>query len=510
MELPLTDTYHTIKIRKPLNCHRSIAYYVLKTIDNSNSYKTLSKSLYMPHPPSIERSTKENSAKLPESKPTYNELLLQCKALKEQVAAGRLVEQHLTETKHELDAELNRLKIIQQYDDKTMRIQRISDFSLTTVEHFALSFGLPKCILFEFDESHHQINKLAQYGILDAPDSLNFDANALPQKHSFVITHSHSISLYLRDLKFVEAIVCPMFNHIGDLSGFIITGKQVEDEPYYKTIDRKALPSYTVMTHKAGVLFQNLKTTRQLKEKIEDRKRIEKKLAERAFELMRSNSDLEEFAYIASHDLKAPVRTISSFSQLLERNYGHLLDGEAEEYLRFVVEGTNQINQLIDDLLQYSRISRSRGELEEVDFNQLMDIVQKNIVSTIKENNAQIIVANLPTVSANYLNMIQLVQNLISNAIKFRKKEEAPIIEVGVQEDEHNHIFTIADNGIGIDEEYKNKVFAIFQRLHNRGEYEGTGIGLAICKKIVERHKGRIWFTSKPNRGTKFYFTLPK
>lgn len=464
----------------------------------------------MPRPPSVEKSIIDKNNKRPVSKPTYEELLLECKALREQVAQSILIEQHLTETKHELDAELNRLKIIQQYDDKTLRIQRISDFSLTTVEHFALSFNLPKCILFEFDGLNHQINRLAQHGMLDTPESLDFDSDLLPHKYSFLITPSHPIHLYLADLRFSEAIVCPMFNHIGDLSGFIITGKQKEDEAYYSKVDRKVLTSYTVMAHKAGALFQNLKTTHKLKDEIEDRKRIEKKLAERAFDLMRSNSDLEEFAYIASHDLKAPVRTISSFSQLLERKYGHLLDGEAKEYLNFVVNGTNQINQLIDDLLQYSRISRSRGELEEVDFNQLMNIVQKNIVSTIKENNAQIIVGDLPTVSANYLNMIQLVQNLISNAIKFKKPDEAPIIKVGVQEDEHNYIFSVEDNGIGIDEEYKNKVFAIFQRLHNRDEYEGTGIGLAICKKIVERHKGRIWFTSKPNRGTKFYFTLPK
>lgn len=463
----------------------------------------------MPRPPSIEKSI-DNSTSPLTSKPTYDELMSQCKALQEQVTQSKLVEKHFKETKDELDAELNRLKIIQQYDDKTMRIQRISDFSLTTVEHFALAFNLPKCILFEFNELNHQISKLAQHGILEAPDCLDFDGNIFPQKHSFIITASHPIYLYLTELKFTEAIICPMFNHIGDLSGFIMTGKQSEDEPYYKTIDRKVLPSYTVMAHKAGALFQNLKTTHQLKEKIEDRKRIEKKLAERAFELMRSNSDLEEFAYIASHDLKAPVRTISSFSQLLERKYGKLLDGEAREYLRFVVDGTTQINQLIDDLLQYSRISRSRGTLEAVDFNQLMDIVQKNIVSSIQENEAQIIVGDLPIVNANYLNMIQLVQNLVSNAIKFRKEDEAPIIQIEAQEDEHNHIFTIEDNGIGIDEEYKNKVFAIFQRLHNRDEYEGTGIGLAICKKIVERHKGRIWFTSKPNRGTKFYFTLPK
>jgi len=462
----------------------------------------------MPHPPAIDRSITENQSPVP--KPTYEELLRKCQELQEQVERSMLVEEHLMDTKHELDAELNRLKIIQQYDDKTMRIQRISDFARTTVDHFAVAFNLPKSILFEFSEISHQICTLAQHGILEVPESLDFDADILPQKHSFVISPSHPIYLYLADLQFSEAIVCPMFNHIGDLSGFIVTGKQEKDEPYYESIDRKVLPSYTVMAHKAGALFQNLKSTHKLKEEIEDRKRIEKKLAERAFDLMRSNSDLEEFAYIASHDLKAPVRTISSFSQLLERKYGKLLDGDAKEYLSFVVNGTNQINQLIDDLLQYSRISRRRGELEEVDFNQLLQIVQNNITISIRENNVQIIVDDLPTLNANYLNMIQLVQNLISNAIKFRKKEVDPIIEITVQEDEHNHIFRIADNGIGIDEEYKNKVFAIFQRLHNKDEYEGTGIGLAICKKIVERHKGRIWFTSKLNRGTNFYFTLPK
>lgn len=464
----------------------------------------------MPHPPSINRSKLNVLSSSTNSKPTYEELVQKCHQLQEQVERSKLAEQHLTETKHELDEELNRLKIIQQYDDKTIRIQRISDFARTTVDHFATAFNLPKCLLFEFDEINSQITLLSQHGMLETSNTLDFDSDILPQKHSFIITPSHPIYLYLSKLQFSEAIICPMFNHIGDLSGFIITGKQKQDEAYYKKINNKVLPSYTVMAHKAGALFQNLKTTHQLKEEIEDRKRIEKKLAERAFDLMRSNSDLEEFAYIASHDLKAPVRTISSFSQLLERKYGHLLDGSAKEYLNFVVEGTNQINQLIDDLLQYSRISRRKGEVEEVDLNQLMDIVRKNIAVSIAETKAEIIVDKLPIIQANYLNMIQLVQNLIGNAIKFRKPDQAPIIHVSVQEDDHNYIFKLADNGIGINEEYKNKVFAIFQRLHNKDEYEGTGIGLAICKKIVERHKGRIWFTSKLNRGTNFFFTLPK
>jgi signal transduction histidine kinase len=225
--------------------------------------------------------------------------------------------------------------------------------------------------------------------------------------------------------------------------------------------------------------------------------------------LERSNEELQRFAYVASHDLQEPLRMIASYLQLLERRYKGKLDSDADEFINYAVNGANRMKTLINDLLAYSRVE-SRGEIfTQLNCDEIISNVLANLKVSIQENNAIITYDDLPEIVGDKTQIHQLFQNLVSNAIKFRKKED-PKIFVGVEEKENSWKFTVQDNGIGIDSQYFDRLFIIFQRLHTKEEYEGTGIGLAISKRIVERHGGRIWIESKLGEGSSIYFTIPK
>lgn len=226
-------------------------------------------------------------------------------------------------------------------------------------------------------------------------------------------------------------------------------------------------------------------------------------------ELKRSNEELEQFAYVSSHDLQEPLRMVSSFTQLLERRYKGQLDSEADEYIAFVVDGAKRMKELIDDLLEFSRLNTQAGEFKMVSLQIALRDVLSNLQTFIKDNNATITYEPLPTIMGDPSQLNQLFQNLISNAIKFHD-DEPPEIHISAQKDEDEWVFGVSDNGIGIDPGHQEQIFDVFKRLHTREEYAGTGIGLAICKKIVERHRGRIWVESELGKGSSFYFTIPK
>jgi len=245
---------------------------------------------------------------------------------------------------------------------------------------------------------------------------------------------------------------------------------------------------------------------------ITDRKKAEEKLHKTIKELERSNYELQQFAYITSHDLQEPLRTIASFTQLLERRYKDKLDKDADEFIDFVVDAAVRMKEMIQDLLNYSRIGSNYGELKLINANKALNNAIHNLKSSIGENNAVITHDPLPTVTADKGLLTQLFQNLIGNAIKFRKRDVPPRIHISASLDEKNneYIFKVSDNGIGMEEQYTDKIFEVFKRLHTMDEYRGTGIGLAISKKIVERHSGRIWVESILGKGSTFYFTLTK
>jgi len=285
-----------------------------------------------------------------------------------------------------------------------------------------------------------------------------------------------------------------------DLFGLKKNGEEFPVEislNYFENDEGKFFISYVVdITQRKSAENQLLKAHRELKQK--------------AIELKQSNEELEQFAYVASHDLQEPLRMVASYTELLARRYRDKLDEDANDFIGYAVDGARRMQKLLNDLLQFSRVGTRAKPFKPVDIQEVVGHAIQNLDYFINENNAEIIInSDLPRLSVDQTQLTQLFQNLLHNAIKFRG-ETRPHIQVNAEEQENHWRFSVADNGVGIPEQYQERIFVIFQRLYNRDEYEGSGIGLAICKKIVERHDGSIWMESIPGKGTTFYFTISK
>jgi PAS domain S-box-containing protein len=239
------------------------------------------------------------------------------------------------------------------------------------------------------------------------------------------------------------------------------------------------------------------------------RRRTEIELEQRIADLARSNAELEQFAYVASHDLQEPLRMVSSYNQLLARRYKGKLDADADEFIGYTVEGATRMQRLINDLLAYSRVGTRAREFGEVDLEKVFAATLQNLEHAVADENATVTHDPLPIVTGDEGQLGQVLQNLVANALKFHGPD-APRIHVGVRQEADANVVFVRDNGIGIDPQYFDRIFIIFQRLHPREKYPGTGIGLAICKKIVERHGGKIWVESPPGGGTTVFFSIPK
>jgi signal transduction histidine kinase len=236
--------------------------------------------------------------------------------------------------------------------------------------------------------------------------------------------------------------------------------------------------------------------------------RIREQLEAQALDLTRSNAELEQFAYVASHDLQEPLRKVASFCQALQRRYGGQLDERADQYIEFAVDGAKRMQTLINDLLAFSRVGRSGAEHELVDLELVLGQVRESLSSALEESGATVVADELPKVRGDRTLLVSLFQNLIGNAVKFRG-EQAPVVRLTVTRKGQEWQFSCADNGIGVEQEYADRIFVIFQRLHTKEAYPGTGIGLAMCRKIVEYHGGRMWLDSEHTPGAEFRFTLP-
>lgn len=238
------------------------------------------------------------------------------------------------------------------------------------------------------------------------------------------------------------------------------------------------------------------------------RKEAEKQLHDTTEELARSNADLEQFAYLAAHDLREPLATVSSYVSILAEAHKGKFDADTDENLGFIVDAVERMQTLIEDLLTYSRVGTQGGELTVTDCQQALELVLKDLQDVIHKTGAQITYGALPTLNVDPKQLAQLFQNLIGNAIKFRG-ERQPLIHISAERRGHEWVFSVADNGIGMDMKFSDRIFGIFQRLNVPEGYAGSGLGLAICKKIVERHGGRIWVESRLGEGSTFYFALP-
>ncbi len=238
------------------------------------------------------------------------------------------------------------------------------------------------------------------------------------------------------------------------------------------------------------------------------RARNEKMLRDYTVELQRKNQEIEQFAFVASHDLQQPLRSISNFTSLLEQKIEDAADEDAKQYMNFIKGGATRMSSLISDLLEYSRIGKEMKK-EKIDCNAIVNEIIADMNAIINETGAQINVGKLPVVTG-YVYLKSVFRNLLSNAVKFTKKDTKPVIDITAKDTGKEYVFTIQDNGIGIENTYKERIFVIFQRLHTRQDYPGTGIGLSICKKIVELHGGKIWVESEPGKGSSFHFTISK
>jgi len=274
-------------------------------------------------------------------------------------------------------------------------------------------------------------------------------------------------------------------------------GHQHIEEVYENKLGGYFLVSTTPLFDKKGKMIGDVHVARDITE-----------LKRAELELKRSNENLEQFAYVASHDLQEPLRMMASYSELLEKRYKDKLDKDANEFIEFIVDGAKRLQKLINDLLAYSRIGRTDKSAGEVDCNTILGKVINSMHAYMEESGAIITNDELPTLIGNESNFVQLFQNLIGNAIKFRK-QEPPQVHISAKKENNEWLFSVKDNGIGIEPQYKDRIFLIFQRLHARVEYPGTGIGLSICKKIVETLGGKIWVESEYGKGSTFYFTIP-
>jgi PAS domain S-box-containing protein len=258
-----------------------------------------------------------------------------------------------------------------------------------------------------------------------------------------------------------------------------------------------------------GIASTERDITQRKRAEEKQREELERRVEQRTAALERSNKELEQFAYVASHDLQEPLRMVASYTQLLEHRYKDQLDDTAREFMKFAVDGASRMQRLINDLLAYSRVQTNAGEFETVDLNHILGQARTNLATAIEESGALVTNDELPNVMADPAQLLSVLQNLIGNAVKFHG-EGLPHVHVAARETDDEIAVSVRDNGIGIRKEHQERIFQIFQRLHNRTDYPGTGIGLALCERIVARHGGRIWVESEEGKGATFMFTLPK
>ncbi len=297
---------------------------------------------------------------------------------------------------------------------------------------------------------------------------------------------------------------------LGSSNGTFVDGAPIEGRVKLPPTCRLRIGRQTVLQYAAlDELGREREYQRML---MEERLRWEeersKELEAQAAELRSANEDLEQFAFAASHDLREPLRMVASYIQLLSERYDGQLDEEADLFIGFALDGAERMQQLLDDLLSYCRLGRGGLSLAAVDMNGVVDQVLSNLTVAIRESDASVTRGHLPMVVGNRSQLVQLLQNLVSNAIKFRS-EDRPEVRISMAERAGVRVFCVRDNGIGMDPKDQHRIFQIFQRLHSREEYDGTGIGLTIAKKIVDQHGGEMWVDSSPGEGTSFYFTLP-
>jgi signal transduction histidine kinase len=380
------------------------------------------------------------------------------------------------------------------------------------------------CAVYEWNRETNVVSRVAEYStsgwlepgsevesysLADYPakERLLLERNTLQMTISQTDVDPTELA-YMQQAKITSLLMLPLV--FQDRVVGLVKGEDSREE---RTFTGYEISLAQALISQAASAIENARLYEQAKHEIAQRMQAEEKLEEYTAELERSNQELQQFAYVASHDLQEPLRMVTSYLQLLELRYQDRLDADALEFIAFAVEGATRMHELIQGLLAYSRVGTHGAPLQRSDTEATLALTLDNLQVAIEESGAVVTHDPLPAVMADPIQLGQLLQNLIGNAIKFRGKK-VPYVHIGAERTESDDgraqwLFSVRDNGIGIDPQYGERIFLIFQRLHARDEYPGTGIGLALCKRIVERHGGRIWVESQPREGSTFYFTLP-
>ncbi|MCR9051385.1 MAG: sensor histidine kinase [Phaeodactylibacter xiamenensis] len=446
-----------------------------------------------------------------QDKLSYEELSRLCAELQDRVTRGISTQQQLISIKNELDEELNRFKIIQDFSKEGLFQDSIEGFATVATEYFIQAFQQPHCLFAECREDG-QLQVIGQFGFNNTviPCVLPLLSKDLPERAGFLLGEHPSFKTKLAFLQLEDALVAPMYRPDNSFYGLVVAGQQKADQRFYDPINPKDRHAFTVMATKASYLMYNFRTNELLKQEIRERRRMEQMLEAKANDLLRSNAELEQFAYVVSHDLKAPLRNVQGFADLLRRDQSGISPA-SREYINMIWEEVKRFSDIIDALLRYARVSTSSiQDMKEVDFQQLVYKIEGQLSLTLQQRKAQLQYQNLPTIQANYRQMQQLLQNLIINAIKFTPEGRMPFIHLEAEPTQNGYRFAVKDNGIGLRPADQKRIFGLFQRADREQQFEGNGLGLSICKKIVEQHKGKIWVKSVgPGEGSTFFFTLP-
>ncbi|MHB8790479.1 MAG: MASE3 domain-containing protein [Desulfobulbaceae bacterium] len=341
------------------------------------------------------------------------------------------------------------------------------------------------------------------------------DENNLPVDHVFLEVNAafeKMIGLRRKEIigknvsEVFRGIEDSAFDFIGEFGKVALTGETLYTEQYFAVMDRwYSFSVYSPEKDYFAVVFEDITARKQAEL---DREEYLEKVNSLLAELERSNQDLQQFANIVSHDLHEPLRTVTSFVELLKQRYEGKLDDRADNYIKFAVDGTKRMHTLLNDLLAFARLGGGQLQIKPLELRSVLSTALMNLGKSIESKQAAITYANLPVIAADETQMVQLFQNLIGNAIKFNVGEN-PTVEITAEIQEQECVIRVRDNGIGIHPKDIDRIFLIFQRLHPRDQYTGSGMGLAFCKKIVERHGGRIWVETQPGEGSSFYFSLP-
>ncbi|HEX2961166.1 MAG TPA: MEDS domain-containing protein [Ignavibacteriales bacterium] len=376
---------------------------------------------------------------------------------------------------------------------RTAKQEGYKAFRITGEMTWALSGdpGVEHLMEYESDVNH-------LYEELDAVAICQYNKNRFSPEMIRHILYTHPVVIY-------KGTVCRNYKYVPP-------EEYLSPDAASAEIDRTLVQILEIEKREESLLEKNIELqviNQKLNAEIEMRKQTEDLLLKTLRELERSNSELEQFAYVASHDLQEPIRMISVYTRMLERQLEGKLDPRSQQCLFFLSDGSKRMHALVQDLLAYSRLTSAKEPFVPTDMNSVLAEVMLDLQVAITDYNAEIEIGEMPRITADPTQMRQLFQNLIQNAIKF-KSDADPFIQICCERNDTEWHFSIKDNGIGISPEYNDRVFVIFQRLHEKEKYPGTGIGLSVCKKIVERHGGRIWIESKEGSGSTFHFTISR